>query len=160
MYNQSHPLLSYTLPSLFNSMTKFLKPGKVVVVLQGRYAGKKAVIVKVIEDGNRDREFGHCLIAGVAREPRRVTKSMSKKKILKRSKVKPFVKFVNFNHIMPTRYTISDLDLKSLVTSEAMKKADSKKTARKEVKKVFEERYIERSVNNASVQFFFSKLRF
>lgn len=27
-------------------MAKFLKPGKVVVVLNGRYAGKKAVIVK------------------------------------------------------------------------------------------------------------------
>jgi large subunit ribosomal protein L27e len=27
-------------------MAKFLRPGKVVVVLNGRFAGKKAVIVK------------------------------------------------------------------------------------------------------------------
>lgn len=28
-------------------MGKFMKPGKVVMVLAGRYAGRKAVIVKV-----------------------------------------------------------------------------------------------------------------
>jgi len=27
-------------------MVKFLKPGKVVIVLNGRYAGRKAVILK------------------------------------------------------------------------------------------------------------------
>lgn len=32
-----------------------------------------------------------------------VTKAMSKEKIKKRTKLKPFVKFVNVNHIMPTR---------------------------------------------------------
>ena len=29
-------------------MGKFMKPGKVVMVLAGRYAGRKAVIVKVL----------------------------------------------------------------------------------------------------------------
>lgn len=31
----------------FLEMGKFMKPGKVVMVLAGRYAGRKAVIVKV-----------------------------------------------------------------------------------------------------------------
>lgn len=31
-------------------MGKFMKPGKVVMVLAGRYAGRKAVIVKVRDD--------------------------------------------------------------------------------------------------------------
>lgn len=31
----------------FSEMGKFMKPGKVVMVLAGRYAGRKAVIVKV-----------------------------------------------------------------------------------------------------------------
>lgn len=30
-----------------SDMGKFMKPGKVVMVLAGRYAGRKAVIVKV-----------------------------------------------------------------------------------------------------------------
>lgn len=46
----------------------------------------------------------HFPVAGIERYPRKVTKSMGKKKIAKRSKVKPFVKVVNFNHVMPTRY--------------------------------------------------------
>lgn len=32
-------------------MGKFMKPGKVVMVLAGRYAGRKAVIVKVSVQG-------------------------------------------------------------------------------------------------------------
>ena len=83
-----------------------LKSGKVVVCLSGRYAGKKAIVVKTIDNGSNSRKFGHALVAGIDRYPRRVTRSMSNKKIKKRCKVKPFVKFVNLNHIMPTRYVL------------------------------------------------------
>lgn len=38
-----------------------LKTGKVVVILAGRYAGRKAVIVKTFDDGNSARKFGHCV---------------------------------------------------------------------------------------------------
>lgn len=31
-------------------MGKIMKPGKVVLVLGGRYAGRKAVVIKVITD--------------------------------------------------------------------------------------------------------------
>lgn len=56
-----------------------MKAGKVVIVLAGRYAGKKAVIVKTFTGENQKaRNFGHCLIAGIAKNPRPVTKSMSK----------------------------------------------------------------------------------
>ena len=42
---------------------------------------------------------------------------MSEKKVTRRSKVKPFVKYVNYNHMLPTRYTIAqtDMDLKGVV---------------------------------------------
>ncbi len=44
---------------------------------------------------------------------------MGKKKILKRTTVKPFVKYVNLNHIMPTRYMVSgEVDFKNIVTDE------------------------------------------
>ena len=36
--------------------------------------------------------LSHALVAGIDRYPRKVTKKMSKKKIQKRSKVKPFLK--------------------------------------------------------------------
>jgi len=84
-------------------MVKFLKPGKVVVILNGRYAGKKAVIVKAFDEGASSRSYGHALVAGINRYPRKVTRDMSKKLVAKRSTIKPFVKLVNFNHLMPTR---------------------------------------------------------
>merc|ERR1712137_1040653 len=128
----------------FEIMGKFLKPGKVVIVLAGRYAGKKAIVVKTFDEGSKDREFGHCLVAGIDRAPQKVNKGMSKKKILKRSKIKPFLKYVNYQHIMPTRYMVSDIDLRTAVTAPAMKKADTKVAAKKEVKTAFEERYLNR----------------
>ena len=94
-------------------MGKFLKPGKVVIILAGRYAGRKAVIVKTFDEGSSSRRFGHCLVAGIDKYPRKLTKSMSKAKTAKRSAIKPFVQFINFNHVMPTRYQ-TDLEVKSL----------------------------------------------
>ena len=84
----------------------FLKAGKVVVVLNGRFAGKKAVIVKSF-DGTKTRKYGHCLVAGVEKCPRKVTKRMNNKTILRRTRVKPFVKVLNWNHVMPTRFVIA-----------------------------------------------------
>lgn len=49
-----------------------LQPGKVVILLSGRYAGKKAVIVKNNDDGASGRSYGHAIVAGLAREPRKV----------------------------------------------------------------------------------------
>nr|ACI68468.1 60S ribosomal protein L27 [Salmo salar] len=84
-------------------MGKFMKPGKVVMVLAGRYAGRKAVIVKNIDDGTSDRPYSHALVSGIDRYPRKVTTTMGKKKVAKRSKIKAFVKVYNYNHLMPTR---------------------------------------------------------
>jgi large subunit ribosomal protein L27e len=56
--------------------------------------------------------FAAALVACVDRVPRDVTRRMLKKKLIKRTQVKTFVKFVNHNHLMPTRYTTGDLYLK------------------------------------------------
>ncbi|CAN0568402.1 unnamed protein product, partial [Ectocarpus sp. 12 AP-2014] len=61
------------------------------------------IVVKPFDEGSENRKFGHAIVAGIDRYPRRVTKAMSKDKIKKRTKLKPFVKYVNVNHIMPTR---------------------------------------------------------
>jgi len=134
-------------------MPKFLKPGKVVVVTNGRFAGRKAVIVENHDDGSKQRPYGHAVIAGIDRYPLKVTKTMGKKKIAKRSRVKPFVKFVNYNHLMPTRYGL-DLDLKGVIKGNALEKGQRKKT-RKQLKKVFEARY-----QSGKNKWFFTKLRF
>ena len=38
-------------------MVKFMKPGKVCIVLAGKYAGKKAIIVKQQDDGENFFKF-------------------------------------------------------------------------------------------------------
>ena len=74
-----------------------------VIVLNGRMAGKKGLVVKTFDEGTDGRKYGHAIVAGIARAPLKVKKSMSEKKVEKRSRVKPFLKLINFNHLMPTR---------------------------------------------------------
>lgn len=69
-----------------------MKSGKIVLVLSGRYAGRKAVIMKTYDEGTSERQYGHALVAGIDRYPRKVTKRMSQEKLKKRSKIKPFLK--------------------------------------------------------------------
>ncbi|XP_050571505.1 60S ribosomal protein L27 isoform X2 [Cygnus atratus] len=120
-------------------MGKFMKPGKVVLVLAGRYSGRKAVIVKNIDDGTSDRPYSHALVAGIDRYPRKVTAAMGKKKIAKRSKIKSFVKVYNYNHLMPTRYSV-DIPLdKTVVNKDVFRDPALKRKARREAKVKFEE---------------------
>ncbi|KAE8809651.1 60S ribosomal protein L27-3-like [Hordeum vulgare] len=72
-------------------MVKFLKPGKAVILLQGRYAGKKAVIVRVFEEGTHDRPYGHTLVAGVAKYLKKVIRKDSSKKTTKKSRNGPSI---------------------------------------------------------------------
>jgi large subunit ribosomal protein L27e len=137
---------------------KFLKSGKVVVLLQGRYAGKKAVIVRQYDDGHGDRHYGHCVVAGIDKAPLKITKKMEKKKVDNRSKLKAFLKIVNYNHMMPTRYTLSDIAaIKEACKTDLLTNDDydGKKEAAKVVQKEFKAKYQE-----GKNKWFFSKLRF
>ena len=58
----SHLLLLESLHAPFELRFRgIIKSGKVVVMLQGRYAGRKAVVVKAYEDGTTDRKFSHAI---------------------------------------------------------------------------------------------------
>merc|ERR1719498_842402 len=141
-------------------MTSFIKPGKVVILLSGRHAGQKAVIIKCFADGTRERKFGHVLVCGIERPPKPVKKSMSKKKITKRSRIKSFTKFVNYVHIMPTRYNVSEKNLAQLVSVEAMKQSESKVAMNKNINKELQKKYLNRGKNTPGQRFLYSKLRF
>jgi large subunit ribosomal protein L27e len=81
------------------------------------------------------------LVAGIEKYPLRVTKQMSQKKIERRSKVKPFVKIVNYNHLMPTRYTVAaDLDLKNVVNEEKLSNKETRKQLKRELRKLFNDK--------------------
>merc|ERR1711892_524922 len=143
-----HPILQRA------KMVRFLKSGKVVIVLNGRYAGKKAVIVKNFDDGDATHPYGHALVAGIERYPRKVTKGMSQKKIHRRSNLKPFVRLINYNHLMPTRYTI-DVDVKSVINKDALADPSTKRAGLIQVKEKFSTRY-----TSGKNSWFFKALRF
>lgn len=134
-------------------------------MLAGRHAGKKAVVVKTFDDGTSDKRFSHCLIAGLDKQPRKVTKAMDKKKVEKRSKcMKPFIKYVNVRHLFPTRYVV-DIDLKKAVDEADLVDAEKKVDTKKQLKTIFYDRYMnqkevtsEKKAQGSS--YFFKKLQF
>jgi len=136
-------------------MGKIMKAGRVVLTLGGRYAGRKGVVIKTYDEGSTDRPYAHCLVAGVDRYPRKVTKVMGKKKIEKRSKVKPFVRVYNYNHLMPTRYSVEINFDKNKVNKDLFKDPALKRKAKADIKSKFEERY-----KSGKNKWFFTKLRF
>lgn len=152
-----------------------------MIVLRGRYAGRKGVVVKTFDDGAGDRKFGHALVVGIDRYPRKITRAMGKAKTAKRSKVKPFVKTINYSHLMPTRYMLDITDaLTGALKGESGVSTDreSLTKARKDVKTILEERYqtqdkVAKSISTkdktarakaeryaTGVNYFFKKLRF
>ncbi|KAK7086058.1 60S ribosomal protein L27 [Halocaridina rubra] len=123
-------------------MVKVYKPGRVVILLSGRQAGKKALVIKSNDEGTQDRPYEHALVCGIERYPRKVTKKMGRKKISRRSKIKPFVKVVNLKHVMPTRYTATDISFdKAKINKETHKDPGKRRRIRRIVKHKLEERY-------------------
>jgi len=105
-------------------MVKFYKPGKVVVVLNGRYAGSKGIIVKSNYESIKDRKYPHCIVVGLSKGPRKPTKKnlaklQAKIKKLEASKDSNdrlnalksfgvFIKTYNMSHLLATRYTVKE----------------------------------------------------
>lgn len=101
----------------------------------------QVVIIQPIDTGNKTHPYGHALVAGIERYPSKITRRMSKTRQEKRSKIKPFVKVVNYNHLMPTRYTLELEGLKGALTTDTFKEVSQREEAKKTVKKTLEERY-------------------
>ncbi len=105
-------------------MVKFYKTGKVVLVLNGRYAGHKGVIIKSNYESVRDRKYPHCTVVGLAKGPRKATKKniaklqarikkLEASKNLKErlSNLKSFgvfIKTYNMSHLLATRYHVKE----------------------------------------------------
>ncbi|KAF8491825.1 ribosomal L27e protein family-domain-containing protein [Russula emetica] len=136
-------------------MVKVYKPGKVAIVLQGRQAGKKVVVIKQVDDGTKERPYPHAIVAGIERYPRKVTRRMGAKKLARRKKVKPFIKVVNYSHLFPTRYSVELEGLKGILSAESFKEISQREDSKKQVKKLLEERH-----SSGKNKWFFQALRF
>ena len=105
-------------------MVKFYKTGKVVLVLNGRYAGHKGIIIKPNYDSVRDRKYPHCTVVGLAKAPRKPTKKNIAKLQARIKKLEAskdtneklnnlksfgiFIKTYNMSHLLATRYHVKE----------------------------------------------------
>ncbi|KAJ5084420.1 hypothetical protein NUU61_008999 [Penicillium alfredii] len=134
---------------------KFMKVGRVAIITRGRYAGKKVVIVQPSDTGSKAHPFSYAIVAGIERYPLKVTRGMGKKLVDRRSRIKPFIKVVNYNHLMPTRYTLELEGLKGVVSTDTFKEVSQREDAKKTIKKALEDRY-----TSGKNRWFFTPLRF
>merc|ERR1712086_138652 len=145
------------------NMGKIMKRGRIVILLAGRRAGIKAIIVKQNDDGKKDKKFAHALVCGIERSPKRVTRSMNAKKIERKSRMKPFIKYVNYNHLLPTRFMVKDdFEFRAAVTEDIMNNRETRKSTLAQLKNDFQARYMknEGAEKQVNANFLFSKLRF
>ena len=83
-------------------MVKVLKNGRVVIVLRGKYAGRKAIVIKTTDKvAGSGRNFGRALVAGIDKYPRKTLKTHTKKQISQRLQTTAFLKEINYNHLFP-----------------------------------------------------------
>ena len=151
------------------SAPQIMREGRVVILLQGRFAGKKAVIVETCDGGNESKKFAHAIVVGIENTARKVTKSMSQAKREKKVRMKAFIKAVNYTHLLPTRYLVdvSALGMKG-VSLQSISGGEGKKGNLKNIAKGFSEKYLNQHIatdgtiskKQQGAQFFFEKLRF
>mmetsp|Transcript_24737 Transcript_24737/g.36271 ORF Transcript_24737/g.36271 Transcript_24737/m.36271 type:complete len:148 (-) Transcript_24737:90-533(-) len=142
-----------------------LRKNKVVIVLQGRFAGRKGVVVKVLDSDNK-HGYKRCIVAGINRYPRKITKAMTDETKSKRSRIKAFLRTINVNHLMPTRYELTDVEFKGLAdTNKNDKEARREKLL--QLKAEFEKRFqaqgkkgLKQNKHTNDAGYFFRKLRF
>ncbi|VDO80152.1 unnamed protein product [Schistosoma curassoni] len=132
-----------------------MRPGVVVLVLAGRYAGRKAIVIKSYDEGSGEKPYGHALVVGIDRYPRRILRRMGKKRMESRCKIKPFVKVVNYNHLMPTRHSVNIVFDTKIINKNSLGDKSLRKKAKLEAKLKLQQRY--KSNENP---WFFHKLRF
>ncbi|VDD83034.1 unnamed protein product [Mesocestoides corti] len=137
------------------SNVKLMRPGMAVLVLSGKYAGRKAIVIKSYDDGSNEKPYGHALVVGIDRYPRRILRRMGKKRVESRSKIKPFIKLLNYNHLMPTRHTIGISFNTTIINKNCLADKPKRRRALLEAKLKLQQRY--RSNENP---WLFRKLRF
>lgn len=141
------------------------KPGRVVVVLTGRNAGKKGIIIKSNYENSKDKKFPHCLVVGLAKAPKRVTKKSLKRvedrvkniesgkdqatvaaELQKLKRLGVFIKTYNMSHLLATRYKVEE----DFGINTSIEKLDSIETDIKERQSAFNRKEQEKKEDNKS----------
>lgn len=120
------------------------KTGVICLVLQGRYAGRKAVVVEASEN--------LVTVVGMKTYPKPKTAGTKAKE--GETSFETFIKQYHARHLMPTRYTFKN-NLNAVVNNKNIKEANLKKKAVAESQKQLADAY-----NKDGSQWLFRKLNF
>merc|ERR1719430_829036 len=89
--------------------------GRLVILTRGRHAGMKGVICNAFEINNEKR----ILVAGLSKTPGKIIKSMNRKQIAQKLRVKAFMNLVNPDQLIFTRYTCDELKKNKCIQIES-----------------------------------------
>jgi large subunit ribosomal protein L27e len=133
--------------------------GRFVILLNGRHAGRKAIVLSASLEHTDARKYPHALVLGIEKYPKKLSKSMPQEALVKRTQVRCFIKTVNFNHFLLTRHVLKDEDfwtkVKVPVVVDALADAAQKKTMLDELSAVLRQKYL-----NGKHPWFFKPLQF
>lgn len=87
-------------------MSSCFKKGRIVIILNGRHAGKKAIVIKdKISSGNNSL-LNNIGIIGIKNLPSRESRKKQSGTVGSKRRIKVFLKLMNKNHVIPTRYFV------------------------------------------------------
>lgn len=136
-----------------------IQAGRFVILLNGRHAGMKALVLASYPEPTQDRKYPHAIVLGIEKSPKKLTKDMPQKTLVKRTQIKCFIKTVNFNHILLTRHVVKDDDFWKKVNVDqvvkSMQDSQQKKAELEAVTKVLRQKYL-----NGKMSWLFKPLKF
>ena len=74
-----------------------IHPSNEMMIFGFLWLSTSLFIVCFSEEGSKGRPYGYALVVGIERAPLPVDSNMSEKQVAKRSRVKPFIKVINFS---------------------------------------------------------------
>lgn len=105
----------------------------IVVITNGRLAGKKAVVLREIDEH-------HIFVAGIAHTPVASEDYIPAWQKRRNARFLTFLKKININHVLATRYK-ADIGLADLKADEAIADIEAKKVANTEVNAIMKNAY-------------------
>ena len=98
-------------------MERPFEKGRLVILLKGKHAGRKAVIINKNESSDIKKTENYIKIVGIKNYPKKINRNMNNEVKRKKCRVKPFTKVINKRHIFLTRYSLEGVDKLSFLIS-------------------------------------------
>lgn len=86
-------------------MNNCFKIGRIILILNGRHAGKKGIIVEN-RIQSKTLSFNSVIVLAIKSFPKKINRKKNEKSTKRKSSIKIFFKALNKNHILPTRYFV------------------------------------------------------